>query len=72
MTTRSSFSTDVHGEKVIQLDNGPTRSIFIDSSMINNIINKELIFHDTDMIAGVNWVHNENETYDIQEDANKE
>ena len=24
------------------------------------------------MIAGVDWLHNDNETYDIQEDENKE
>ena len=33
---------------------------------------KEIVFTDADMIAGVDWVHNGNETYDIQEDENKE
>ena len=37
--SKSEIREDAHGKKVILLDNGPTRSIFIDSSMVNNKIN---------------------------------
>ena len=29
------------------------------------------IFPDADLLAGMDWVHNDNETYEIQEDENK-
>ena len=32
---------------------------------------KEIVFTDADILAGVYWVHNDNETDDIQEDENK-
>ena len=31
----------------------------------------EILFPDNDLLVGVNWVHNYNETYDIQEDENE-
>ena len=37
--SKSEIREDAHGEKVILLYNGPTRSIFTDNSMVNNIIN---------------------------------
>ena len=32
---------------------------------------REILFPDDDILAGVEWLHNDNETYDIQEDEKK-